>query len=681
MAGAAAEIAALPLVVGLLAEDGIDWVVADLAASAAGKTLVPIPAFFSRDQISHLIADAGVAHVLTDSRLRALVHSMGVPCGEIPRREESVIPKIPGASRVIYTSGSTGTPKGVRLAGGQIAHSVMALAAASGASADDLHLSVLPFPLLLEQICGIYLVIHAGATCHVAVGAAERCAKGDAGLLVQSCEEARPTTSVLVPELLAALVAGYAKFGKAAPDSLRFVAVGGAPVPDQLLEAAWRAGIPACVGYGLSECCSVVTLGPPGGRSTTAGKPLPGIGVEIDHGEIVVSGPTVMLGYLGGEDPRGRWRTGDMGRLDHDGNLVVLGRKDNLLVIPNGRNVSPEWVEAMIERDSRIGRCIVVRGNDGDLTAVVTLATAADTDTPSTGFNVAAIVFEATRGAPAYARPTACMTTSEDFLAREGLLNGKGEPRRAALAQRFDGTSNTRRTIEVPVESNNPMSNYEHLLFETSAEREAFLAIPIIREALRNGVDRDLYLAYLCDAYHHVKHTCPLLALAVARCQAGDGRLRDALLEYIAEEHGHDEWILDDIGALGGDAEAIRVARGGPAVRIMVGYAYFAIEWISPYTLLGMVHVLESVSATIASQAARSIRARISESGGKGFSYLESHGSLDQEHVKFFEGLLNGIEAPETRDTIIESAKIMYRLFGDVFKDQEARFGSSKDAA
>lgn len=225
------------------------------------------------------------------------------------------------------------------------------------------------------------------------------------------------------------------------------------------------------------------------------------------------------------------------------------------------------------------------------------------------------------------------------------------------------------------------MSNHEHLLLETTAEREAFLAIPIINDALQNGVDRALYLAYLCEAYHHVKHTCPLLGLAVARCREGDGPLREALFEYIAEERGHDAWILDDIGALGGDVDAIRAARGGPAVRIMVGYAYFAIEWISPYTLLGMVHVLEGVSAAIATRAARSIRARISQSGGKGFSYLESHGSLDQDHVKFFEDLLNGIEGPETCDMIIDSANIMYRLFGDVFKDLESRFGSGKDVA
>ncbi len=225
------------------------------------------------------------------------------------------------------------------------------------------------------------------------------------------------------------------------------------------------------------------------------------------------------------------------------------------------------------------------------------------------------------------------------------------------------------------------MSPYERLLHETSSERKAFMTIPIIREALRNGVDRALYRAYLCEAYHHVKHTCPLLALAAARCRNGDDRLREGLLDYIAEERGHEAWILDDIAALGGDVLAVRASEGGPAVRIMVGYAYYAIEWISPYALLGMVHVLEGVSVAIASGAAASIRARIGAPADKGFSYLESHGSLDQDHVKFFENLMNGVEATATRTAIADTARIMYRLFGDVFRDLEAGLEGGRNAA
>ena len=447
VAGAAVELAALPPVVGLLAEDGIDWVVADLAAGAAGKTLVPVPPFFSPSQIAHLVADVGVSHVLTDARLQGLIQPTGLSYSAIPVAEASSLRCVEGAGRIIYTSGSTGTPKGVRLAGGQIAHSVRALAQASEARPDDRHLSVLPFALLLEQICGIYLVLHAGAQCHIATGVAESCATGDPAALLRACEAERPTTTVLVPQLLAALAGSCAALGKRAPDSLRFVAVGGAAVPASLLENAWHAGIPASVGYGLSECCSVVSVSRPGSRSLTAGPPLPGVAVEIDDGEIVVSGPTVMQGYLGGADPQGRWRSGDLGHFDADGNLVVVGRKDNLLVMPNGRNISPEWIEAMIERDPRIGRCVIVCNDDGGLTAVVVPGT------QMAEANLAAVIRAATAAAPAYARPAAFVATTENVIVREGLLNGKGEPQRAAFARHFNGRAAGPHGIDNTLES------------------------------------------------------------------------------------------------------------------------------------------------------------------------------------------------------------------------------------
>lgn len=439
VAGAAEAFSRLPPVIGLLADDSVDWVVADLAVGAAGKTLVPVPTFFSREQRQHLLADAGVAHLLIDASCGQTGRSLGLPCSLIPRLDASTLPRTVGAERIIYTSGSTGKPKGVRVGGRQIAHSVTALAEASGASAEDRHLSLLPFSLLLEQICGIYVVLHAGASSHVAAGVAARCAQGDLAAIVEACEVVQPTTSVLVPQLLAALAGGYAAAGRRAPQSLRFVAVGGAPVPARLLDAAWDAGIPACVGYGLSECCSVVTVNRPGSRSYSAGPALPGIKVLIDDGEIVIAGPTVMQGYLGGGDPRGCWRSGDLGRLDAEGSLTVLGRKDNRLVTANGRNISPEWVEAAVERDRRVGRCVAICDGDGRLTAVIVPACWDAFGEEE----AAAIVGAAVRDLPTYARPAACIMTSEDHLQQEGLLNSKGEPRRAALARHFDGTSHS----------------------------------------------------------------------------------------------------------------------------------------------------------------------------------------------------------------------------------------------
>ena len=130
-----------------------------------------------------------------------------------------------GAGRIIFTSGTTGNPKGVCLSGRQLLASVAALAEASGASAADRYLSVLPNSLLLEQIAGTYLPLSVGAAIHLP----GVLAASPAGQLT-AAEQARATATVLVPELLAAWVKELQARGNRAPGSLRFIAVGGAPI-------------------------------------------------------------------------------------------------------------------------------------------------------------------------------------------------------------------------------------------------------------------------------------------------------------------------------------------------------------------------------------------------------------------------------------------------------------------
>lgn len=216
------------------------------------------------------------------------------------------------------------------------------------------------------------------------------------------------------------------------------------------------------------------------------------------------------------------------------------------------------------------------------------------------------------------------------------------------------------------------MSFHERLTGETAAAREQFLAIPLIQNAPRYGAPKSLYIAFLTEAYHHVKHTFPLLALAASRTT--DERYQDALVEYMEEERGHEKWILDDIKAMGGDAEAVRNGQPGAACRVMVAFAYHAIEHVSPYAMLGSVHVLEGISVLLADQLAATLRQSFAmEGGGGGFSYLTSHGSLDQEHVAFFRKVVDRIEDPIAQAIIIDHSKMFYRLYGDIFRDLGAR--------
>ncbi len=215
------------------------------------------------------------------------------------------------------------------------------------------------------------------------------------------------------------------------------------------------------------------------------------------------------------------------------------------------------------------------------------------------------------------------------------------------------------------------MSFYEQLVAETADSRDAFLSIPLVRNTIRNGAARSLYLAFLTEAYHHVKHTFRLLALAASR--TSDVRYQDALVEYMEEERGHEKWILNDIQALGGDPDAVRHGQGGPACRIMVGYAYYAIQHISPYAFLGSVHVLEGMSVLLADQVADALKSSLGLESDTGFTYLRTHGSLDSEHVAFFRKLVDGFDDQRTQRIIIDNASIFYRLYGAIFHDLGAR--------
>jgi len=211
------------------------------------------------------------------------------------------------------------------------------------------------------------------------------------------------------------------------------------------------------------------------------------------------------------------------------------------------------------------------------------------------------------------------------------------------------------------------MTPYDRLYAETASARNRFLAIRLVQQAASSGGTRALYLDFLTQAYHHVKHTFPLLALAAALTK--DERYQDALFEYMKEERGHDKWILDDIRAFGGDAEKVANGKPGKACEIMVGYAYYAIEHISPYAILGMVHVLEGLSTMLAHTVATAVKGSLKADGNKGFSYLMSHGSLDIEHVVLFKNLMNGFEDPNTVEIIIDAARVFYRLYGAIFVD------------
>ncbi|MEH6472317.1 MAG: iron-containing redox enzyme family protein [Halopseudomonas sp.] len=209
------------------------------------------------------------------------------------------------------------------------------------------------------------------------------------------------------------------------------------------------------------------------------------------------------------------------------------------------------------------------------------------------------------------------------------------------------------------------MNFYQQLLDATQSERNRLLSSPVVQQALAGQVSLERYLAFLGQAYHHVSHTVSLLMSCGSHLTHDQQWLQPALIEYINEETGHEQWILNDIVAAGGDP--VDTLEAGPSfdTELMVAYAYDSICRNNAITFLGMVHVLEGTSTALATQAADKIQTSL-QLPNSAFSYLSSHGELDLEHVKFFEQLVNRVSDRDDQRAIIHAARAHYRLYGNL---------------
>lgn len=221
------------------------------------------------------------------------------------------------------------------------------------------------------------------------------------------------------------------------------------------------------------------------------------------------------------------------------------------------------------------------------------------------------------------------------------------------------------------------MSFFDTLVNETELDRQELLTAPIITRCLSGDINTDDYVAFLVQAYHHVKHTVPLMMAVGSRLPGEKEWLRSAVAEYIEEELGHQEWILNDIQNCGYDKEVVRNSNPSQATELMVAYAYDMAQRVEPMGFFGMVHVLEGTSINLADQVAGSVKSALGLPTNA-FSYLVSHGSLDQDHVVFFQNLMNKIDDKDDQKIIIHACRIFYRLYGDIFRSLSADHGIPK---
>jgi pyrroloquinoline quinone (PQQ) biosynthesis protein C len=209
------------------------------------------------------------------------------------------------------------------------------------------------------------------------------------------------------------------------------------------------------------------------------------------------------------------------------------------------------------------------------------------------------------------------------------------------------------------------MTFYQTLLKETALARQSLTSVPQLIDALDGKISRETYIAYLTEAFHHVSHTVRFLMAMGEQLPMSKQSLQKTITEYISEEVGHEEWILNDIEAAGGNKERARQSTPNLETQILVAYNYDYIRRKNPVGFFGMVFMLESTSIQLANKGANAIQSNLGISKNA-FSYLYSHGELDISHMEFFEKTVNGITDKVDQEAIIEVAQNTFKLFANV---------------
>jgi len=427
---------------GLYLDNGIEWIVLDLGSIVADIRVVPLPWFFSDEQLSHAVDTGAVDFVAFANDLPAGIIGTGVAkqlygdCRLQPVLSSNAEVAAPGhaGGKLSFTSGTTGRPKEIELEHRFIDQTCQSLSSAISTLDIGKHLSILPYATLLENIAGIYLPLTLGKTVYAEAAARVGLSAElnlDPTRLQQTFNQAQPNSLILTPQLLE-LFCMLVENQAIDPACLVFVAVGGARVGEPLMRRARSLGIPAYEGYGLTEFASVAILNTPqNDRPGSVGKALPGVTVELAaDGEICLN---TTLAQTNADTQRMETisvQTGDFGSIDSDGFIYVHGRKSNLIILSTGRNVSPEWVEVELNSSPLITQSYVFNETSSELSALLVTAGPDNADS-----DLDAEVERINRTLPPYAQIKHWHRLLSPFSRDNQMLTVNGRLRRLQIEQ------------------------------------------------------------------------------------------------------------------------------------------------------------------------------------------------------------------------------------------------------
>lgn len=208
---------------------------------------------------------------------------------------------------------------------------------------------------------------------------------------------------------------------------------------------------------------------------------------------------------------------------------------------------------------------------------------------------------------------------------------------------------------------------FGELITHTDEDRRAFENHPVLLAAVADGMSVERYRALLLELYHVVWNFNPVCAAAASRMGTPSDELlqpiRHFLYEHMQEESGHETWVLNDLDAVG---VALQPAREHvPSVHTLAlnGYNYWAADRRHPCSVIGMLYALEVISSVYGGPFASAIRERLLLDGDRGVSFIESHASLDTQHMAELRLVINQISDGKAQAAVVESVKVNFHHF------------------
>ncbi len=209
---------------------------------------------------------------------------------------------------------------------------------------------------------------------------------------------------------------------------------------------------------------------------------------------------------------------------------------------------------------------------------------------------------------------------------------------------------------------------FADLVMRTDEARRDFETNPVVLDAVAHGMSLERYRKLLLELYHVVWHFNPVCAAAASRVSDAQRQVRYFLYEHMHEESGHEEWVMNDLDAVGVSHADTRAHAASINTLALNGYNYWSADRRHPCSVLGMMYALEVIASVYGGTFSSAIRDSLMLEGERGVSFISSHATMDAEHMVSLRHVLNTITDNDAREAVVESATANFYQFTRVFE-------------